>query len=375
MKKTVYLLFMIVIVTGCRKDVTRILNDKDPKDGSIYLSPFSAGDNSGQLLVLDKNGNQQEAINTPGAAVNFEKWNINGKTRYSWLVETSSGFHIPNFTGYLPGYEVVADENMNELQHIYLHSHDNLDASVQKLLDAHDFVLLGDSDYIVEAYYEKQVQNIPAGLNAVPTVTVVAPIIQEIRDNQVVWQWDGTEHPELYAESVEGNNFSSTTAINDYLHINSMTLDPADGNLVCSFRNANMILKIDRNSGDIIWKLGGKNSDFPMTADQKFLRQHHVTFTDNGNTLMIFDNGEATERPYTRIDEMQLDEGGRQITGFKSVNIPGDFVQYMGSVQKIDDRYFIGGGTSKYVLEFNYNTGEIFFKMQLAKNTYRAFKY
>ncbi len=375
MKKTVYLLLFISIVSGCRKNINRITNDADPKSGSIYLSPFSVGDSYGQLLVLDKNGNQQAAVNTPGVALNYEKWDIGGKTRYTWLVEEVSGFHIPNFGGYVPGYEVIADENMNELQRVHLLSHDNLDASTQNLLDAHDFILLSDSDYICEAYYEKQVNNIPASLNPAASVTVVAPIIQEIKEGQVVWQWDGTEHPELYAESVEGNNFSSSTAVNDYLHLNSMTLDPTDGDLVCSFRNANLILKINRETGEITWKLGGKNSDFTLSDDQKFLRQHHVTFTDNGATLMIFDNGEVSERPYTRIDEIQLDQAGKQITHFKSVNIPGTFVQYMGSVQKIDDRYFIGGGSSKYIMEFNYNTGQIFFNMQLAKTTYRALKY
>ena len=47
----------------------------------------------------------------------------------------------------------------------------------------------------------------------------------------------------------------------DYVHLNSIGVDP-DGNLLVSSRNTHTIYKIDRSSGQIIWRLGGKHSDF-----------------------------------------------------------------------------------------------------------------
>jgi hypothetical protein len=47
------------------------------------------------------------------------------------------------------------------------------------------------------------------------------------------------------------------------LHINSIELD-ADGNFFISARNTWGIYKIDRGSGEVIWRLGGKRSDFAI---------------------------------------------------------------------------------------------------------------
>lgn len=377
--KTIFtMITACLLLSSCRKDTNsnEVTTNNNPQEGKIYLAPFTPGESTGQLLVMDKNGTTLQEIGTPGIAINFKQWNINGTVRYTYLVEDHTGYHIPGFAGSIPGYVVIADENLNEIKRVYLSSFGNIDASTQNLLDSHDFILLSDDHYIAMTYYKKTVTNIPDSLNPVPGgVTVAAPVIQEVENDQVIWQWDGTDHPELYAESVEGNNFSSSTAVNDYLHLNSTTIDPNDNNLVCSFRNANLIIKINRSTGDIMWKLGGHHSDFPIGENEVFLRQHHATFADNGSTLLIFDNGEATERPYSRILEFKLNESTMQVENFKAYNIPESFTGFMGSVQKNGDTYFIGGGTANYVLEVNYVTGNKTFEMHLAKGSYRAFKY
>ena len=46
----------------------------------------------------------------------------------------------------------------------------------------------------------------------------------------------------------------------DFFHINSVDLD-GDGNLLVSGRSTHTVYKLDR-SGAILWRLGGKRSDF-----------------------------------------------------------------------------------------------------------------
>jgi arylsulfate sulfotransferase len=366
-----------LIFCGCKKEaIDQVLIDDSLESGKIYLAPFNRGDKTGALWVLDKDGNLLQQIATEGIAANLQQWRFNGGiTRYTYLVEDNNGYHIPGFTGYIPGYQVIADENLNEIKRVYLSSFNDIDASVQNLLDLHDFILLSDDHYIGMAYYEKQVSNIPNSFNPAPGIRVIAPVIQEIKNGEVVWQWDATNYPELYSESVEGNNYSNSAVVSDYLHINSMAIDPKDGNLVCSFRNANLILKINRTTGAIMWRLGGKNSDFPLTEAQEFLRQHHASFVDDGSTLLLFDNGEINERPLSRILEFRLDEASRKVTSYISFNISGDFAQYMGSVQKRGDTYFIGGGSAKYIMEVDRLTGLKYFEMTLQKASYRSLKY
>ena len=49
----------------------------------------------------------------------------------------------------------------------------------------------------------------------------------------------------------------------DYFHINSIDVDH-DDNLLLSARNTSAVYKIERESGEVLWRLGGKKSDFEM---------------------------------------------------------------------------------------------------------------
>jgi hypothetical protein len=87
------------------------------------------------------------------------------------------------------------------------------------------------------------------------------------------------------------------------------------------------------------------------------------------------DNGLRGTRQYSRILEINLDEPDKAISGFHEFDIPNTFIEFTGSVQKRGSTYFIGGGTAKNVLEYNYQTGERLFELDLSNSTYRAFKY
>ena len=347
-----------------------------PSAGSILLAPFNSADpQAGFLYVLDQNGKIISLKKTNHNALDFKKWDLNGVIRYTYNEYNPGGFHIPGI-GYSPGDEVILDENMNEIKRVDFLPFNGRPED-QTLLDSHDFILLNDNHYIAECYYQKKVTNIPSSLNPAPGgVEVVAPIIQEVNNGQVIWEWDATSFPELYLSSTNGNNFSDSTAINDYAHMNSMIIDPKDSNLIISFRVLNEIIKVNRKNGSIMWRLGGASSDFVLSDDQKTIWQHDATLTDSGQTLLVFDNGEAGVRPVTRIVEYKLDEENKKLVSFKSMDMPNNvFTVAMGSVQKRGNTYFIGGGTGNYVMEVDNSTGKILFQMKLNYPTYRAFKY
>jgi arylsulfate sulfotransferase len=347
----------------------------------ILVSPYNYLEpTKGIIQILDKTGKEIKSKATNGAALNFEKWNIDGQVRYTYIEYQPSPNQIISTTN-IPGSAVIMDENLNELKRIRLLPNKERTAQAVNDVDAHDFILLSDNHYIAMSYYVKKVNNIPAELKPAEDANVTAAIIQEVQDGQVVFEWDSTEHTELYAQSMEGNKYSDPAVINDYAHMNSMFIDPNDGNLICSFRNLSQVLKIDRKSGNIIWHLGGDNSDFPLTEDQKFYFQHDATLVDDndvpsGKTLLLFDNGSTSKRPFTRIDEFQLDEVDKKVNSFKALNAPGNiFSMFMGSVQKKGDSYFIGWGSIPRVTEINYKTNQITFDLNLPQNSYRALIY
>lgn len=349
----------------------------NPTDGEILVSPFIHGNNStGNLLVLDKDGKVIKSKKTAAESLNFQKWNIDGLTRYSYIEHDPNAHAITNTFSNIPGSVVILDNDLNEVKRIRLLPFNNRTETDPSEIDAHDFILLNDNHYIVMTYYPKTVNNIPENLSTDKSGIVLAAVIQEVENDKVIWEWDSTNYPELYSSSVEGNDYNNKTIQNDYAHINSFFIDPKDGNLICSFRNLSQIIKINHTTGDIMWRLGGKNSDYPLTDEQKFYFQHNATLVDNNDTLLFLDNGSATERANSRILEFKLDESNKRVSSFNSFS-PSEtiFSQYMGSVQKRGDTYFIGWGSVPRVSEINYKTGETTFDMNLEMNSYRAFKY
>ena len=92
------------------------------------------------------------------------------------------------------------------------------------------------------------------------------------------------------------------------MHGNSIEID-SDGNIILSNRAMSELIKFNRESGQILWRLGGPMNDFTFINDPLNgpNRQHDARRLENGN-LMIFDNGDQRLFPYTRITEYELDE-------------------------------------------------------------------
>lgn len=361
------------------QDVYTVDTTQIPAKGIILTAPFSfwaptSVATPGQLLVLDQSGKVLMKRTTAGNPFDFERWIIDGKTRYTYLINDPGAFR-PVGDVQNAGYAVIADSNLNTLLTVNFIPYDPTIFPSNQGLDVHDFILLSDNDYITLTYFWKTPTNIPARLNPAPNASVLTPVIEEVRGGAVVFHWDASNDTSFYANSIFDNNFSNPDAAQDYIHMNSMFLDPTDSNLICSMRHQDQIIKINRQTGAIVWRLGGLNSDFALTPDQQFLYQHDATLTDNNQTLLLFDNGDAIARPYTRICEFHLDVPNKKVTTFKYFNIPEPFTQLTGSVQKIGDEYFIGGGTAQYMLEINYNTGQKVAEFQGNLASYRSFKY
>lgn len=373
--------FMVLLFSNCKKDAsTGVVVPKvvtPVPTGDFLVSPSGYRDaTTGIIAVYDKAGNVKTQIDIGSTSMNFRKWvYADGTVRYSYLKYDASKPHLAN-VGYNAGEIVILNENFKQINSLSLLTNGTRTDNDNNALDGHDFILLSDTHYIAMAYFEKAVNNIPASLNPIANCKVVAPIIQEVNNGSVVWEWDGTTVPELYMTSVEGNDFTTGALTQDYAHLNAITIDPKDNNLVLSFRNLNQVIKLNRSTNKIIWRLGGVNSDFPLTADQKFLRQHNPHFLADDKTMILFDNGDLTERPYSRIQEFVLDEANKVVKNAQSMDLPNrTFTRYQGSIDKTDSTYFIGCGGDPRVIEVNYTTGQTVFEKILALPSYRAYRY
>jgi len=116
-------------------------------------------------------------------------------------------------------------------------------------------------------------------------------LVELSKSGDVIWEWRAWEHldPEKDVITALQDNRSEWT------HGNAV-IELADGDLLVSFRNISTIVKIRRQDGEIVWRLGAP----PLSG------QHAPTPLPNGN-ILLFDNGPHRldqSFPYSRVIEI-----------------------------------------------------------------------
>jgi hypothetical protein len=171
--------------------------------------------------------------------------------------------------------------------------------------------------------------------------------------------------------------------------MNSVFVD-VDGNWILSARNFSQLLKIDRSTGEVLWKMGGKANEFTFLGDpyDGFCGQHTVTRTDDGH-LLLFDNGslcwpEAGDRgKLTRVVEYEIDEDEKTARLVWSFSREKTFVPSAGSAQRLPNgNTFVGWGNSgKAVIASEVDPdGRIVFELEargpdVVARSYRAYRF
>jgi hypothetical protein len=136
---------------------------------------------------------------------------------------------------------------------------------------------------------------------------------------QAVWEWDAFDRLDITRKAILNDTCSTSsaicpparnktqngqyyTSINDWTHMNSVTLDPTDNNLIVSSRAQSWVWKVNyangAGDGHIIWTLGKQGSfSLPGGTPQSawFSYQHDAQVwpdsqCSSGYCMMLFDN-------------------------------------------------------------------------------------
>jgi hypothetical protein len=160
----------------------------------------------------------------------------------------------------------------------------------------------------------------------------------------------------------------------DYFHINSVDVDD-DDNLLISSRKTSAVFKIDRQTGEVIWRLGGKKSDFEMGENAQFVYQHDARRQPDG-AVTLFDNRDEINAEPSRGIVLELDETATTATLVREYLHPeGVFGIFQGNMQVLDNgNVFIGWGSAPYISEFS-RDGRLLFDAQFPAEveSYRAY--
>ena len=240
--------------------------------------------------------------------------------------------------------------------------------------DEHEFLLTPQNTALITIY-----NNVPANLSSIggeADGTVQEGVVQgiDVATGNVLLEWHSLDHVAL-GESYEPVPSSGNY---DYFHINSVNLD-TDGNLLISSRHTWTVYKVNRQTGDVIWRLGGKKSDFTLGPGLPFAWQHDVVAVD-AQTIRIFDNESdgAPVLPASRVIWVRHDDTAMTATLVESVQHPeGLSVAAEGSAEALPNGdTFVGWGILGRYSEFDPNGALIYDAALPAEyNCYRSYRF
>ena len=241
--------------------------------------------------------------------------------------------------------------------------------------DLHELRITGNGHAFLLSYDIQIVDMSQIVQGGNPAAHVTGLIIQELDENKnVVFQWRSWDHFQI--TDATHQNFMAPQI--DYVHGNSIEIDN-DGNLILSSRHMDEITKINHTTGDIIWRLGGKNNQFAFINDPlKFSYQHAARRIANGH-ITLFDNGNYHSPPFSRAIEYDVDDVNMTATlVWEYRNNPSIFSPAMGYVQRLSNgNTLIGWGqinpTVTEVTPEGTRALELTFATDIV--SYRAFRY
>lgn len=302
----------------------------NPYPGYFLFAPNSAD----SLGLMDHSG--QVVIRFPVGPHANPRSDVRGQISHFAVLRGVSGL--------VYGY-VIRDSNGEPIDTTY--------PLGQVQADFHEGRVWSDTSYLVlsQRWVPADLSELRPGGN--PDALLVEGVIQEIsKDGRLVFEWSSLEHVPPTA-TMRDTDFGLDVV--DYIHINSVEKD-TDGNLLLSCRHLDAVLKIDRQTGKIIWALGGSESvinEFTFIDDSTetfrgFSHQHSAFRTSRG-TLMLFDNGNLKREPQrTRIVEYELDEQAKTAKRvWEYIPEPAIFTTTMGSVTELPDGHILIGYGSR----------------------------
>ena len=241
--------------------------------------------------------------------------------------------------------------------------------------DLHEFLITPQDTALLTAYVRARTDLSPIG--GPKDGAVWAGVAQEvdIESGAVLFEWHSLEHV-----SIDESYFKlpkNPKLPFDYFHINSIAVDHDDNLLVCA-RNTWAVYKVERDSGEVLWRLGGKKSDFEMGPGTRTAWQHDARRQPDG-TITIFDNGAHPKvHDQSRGIVIELDEEKMSATLLREYTSPQQLLATsQGNLQVLPHgNIFIGWGSAPFISEFSHD-GKLLFNAHFPPEceSYRAFRF
>jgi len=320
----------------------------------IFIAPYNAPHAQAGAVIVDAGGEPLWEHPLRGKlATNFRVQSYRASPVLTWwegIVELGHGV----------GEYVIADASYRTIRRVQ--------AAAGLRGDLHEFRLTPRGTALLTSYVvtEADLSSVGGSRHG----TIQDAIFQEVdlASGKLLLEWHSLEHVAL------SESYWPVTSDWDFFHINSVDMD-GDGNLLVSARSTHTIYKIARD-GTILWRLGGKYSDFEMGPGTRFAWQHDARRQRDG-TITVFDNGATPAvEALSRGLILDVDESEMRASLVSQYRHRGVLSGSQGSVQLLPGgNVFVGWGETPRVSEFR-RDGELVFDAVLGAKyeSYRAFR-
>lgn len=326
---------------GAKAPVLTIATNKAPAAAGLAALSPKGGGLPGQLLLARSDGSvlwRHEAP-TGQTANNLSLQQYQGKPVLSWWQGTQSA------VGYGAGENIVIGTDYQRIT--------TVKAGNGYSADLHEFQLTDRGTALMSIYAPVKWDLSPYG--GASDGIALDSIVQEvdIATGLVVFEWHALDHI-----PPENSYFAAPTSASsawDFFHVNSIDVG-TDDNLLISSRHMSALNNLDRDTGDVLWTLGGKKSDFTARGTVSFFCQHDARWQSDGSiTLFDDEGGPPRHAAASRALHLSVDTDKRTVSIAKSFSHPKEIVSSsQGSAQLLaNGNLFVGWGDQPALTEFD----------------------
>ena len=339
-----------------RPPPVRMLTAKRTARGYIFLAPKMKVVQAGPMII-DNRGRVVwfHPLDTHGVA-DFRAQRFHGKPVLTWWRGRAP-------MGVGTGYYAVWDNTYHLIAKVR--------AGHGYAGDIHEFIITPRNTALFTVYHQVHVDL--SSFGGPKEGRIFDGIVQEVAipSGRVLFEWHSWPEvglDESYTPAPK-ESAGARAAPWDYFHINSIDLE-RNGNYLISARNTRAIYEISRRTRKIVWRLGGKKSDFEMGAGTTFAWQHDARRQGDG-TITVFDNGAAPPvEQFSRVLVLRANTTTKKATLVRTYQHPKQLlVPFEGNAQFLPNgNVFVGWGAVPYFSEFD-SSGRLLLDGYFGKGT------
>jgi hypothetical protein len=166
----------------------------------------------------------------------------------------------------------------------------------------------------------------------------------------VLFAWSPFDHIAVDMESLDLNDRVGD-AVN-WTHANGLDID-TDGNILLSFRNLSQVIKINSQTGAVMWRMGGLRNEFTFenVSMPAFVGQHGIRSNGPGRLIVLDNLGDPNMGHAERYEYDEAKRTARLVDSFAAP--PGIVGRLGGSTQTLPNGHTLvsfgnGGSVQEY---------------------------